>query len=135
MEIVRFAVYTTLTVISLSLTFFLSELIAGDDEWGDTEGFLIIAPLIIVVLLGFFNESIKQIIGYPFIWAAVLTSLFYIESLFSPFEMPAEPDIVDLAHVSPFPYLLAIFGLVFGFFVTLLLIGYILGLIKRRVIK
>jgi hypothetical protein len=133
LEIIRFAVYTICVAISISLFMFLGEAIAKGEEWGETDGFFIISPLLIIILLGAFIENFKQIMAYPMIWGMLLISIFLVESFFTPPELQAEPDMVYLAYISPFPYLLAVFGLIYLFLITPLAIGFILGFIKRKV--
>lgn len=134
MEFVRFVVFAICLIIAFTLVFYLSELIAKGEEWGDSEGFLILSPLLIVtILFGFFTENFKRIISHSIIAGVLLTLVFYFESVFFPHQSQPDPDIVDLAHLSPFPYLFAIFGFMLLILVLPMAIGFILGIIKRKI--
>ena len=137
LETIRFAVYTICVIISFLLYIYLEITITNREEWGVSEGFFIIFPLLVIFLFGVFIENFKQIIAYPMIWAFFVTSIGFIESLFITSELPPEPDFFDLAFIEPFPYflpyLLGMFGLFYLFFIIPLAIGFILGSIKRKI--
>ncbi len=133
LEIIRFAVYTICLTISLLLFSYLYEPIANGEEVSDVERFFTISPLLIMVLIGAFIENFKQIIIYPLIWGFLIPSIGFIESFFVTPELPPEPDFIDMAYISPFPYLLVYSGFIFLFLFSLLAIGFILGFIKRKI--
>jgi hypothetical protein len=136
LEIIKFAVYTSCAIISYTLSIYLETAIENGQEWFDAEGFFIHFPLLIYVLIGAFIEKFKQILAYSFIWGILFTLIGFIESIFIIPELPPEPDIFDLAFISPFPdfipYLLAVFGVIFLIIFSFSTIGFILGSIKRK---
>lgn len=135
-ECIKFAVFATCLAISVSLIVYLDWLIANGEEWGDTEGFIIISPLILVTFLfGFFLENIKRVNSYSLIVSFLLTIVIFVESFYVDYSLPPNPDFVDLAYFYPFPYLFVIFGLFFLVFFSLLTLGFALGFIKRKIYR
>jgi hypothetical protein len=133
-ELFRSAVFLICLTISLLLVSYLDMVIAKGEEWGDTEGFIIISPFIItMVLFGFFVEKFKTVISYSLLYGFLACLMIYYESFNYIPETQTEPDIIDLALISPFPYLLAIFGIMFLALLFPISIGFILSFTKRKI--
>lgn len=131
-KLISVCVFAVCNILGFIVVEYLSKLVADEREWSNTEGFIIISPIIVIHLIfGFLNKHFSQIIFYALTGAVLLTVGFYIEEYFYPAQTSDENDILYLAYNSPFPYALILFGM--GVLASLcpLIIGWCLGLLRR----
>ena len=129
-EFVKFFVFMVCAIISTLLGSYLDMVIAKGEEWGEIEGFFIISPFLIVVFFGAFIDNFKQIIIYPLFFGLFVISISFIESFFTNSEFQNETIFFDVAN--PYLYYFELFAIVYVFIFFLLGIGFILGLLKRK---
>lgn len=134
--VIRSIIFSVCFLISLSLILYMDLIFAQGNEWGDTEGWYMIAPFLIVNgIYGVLTNRFRDIILYSFIGAFLIMTITYLETLFDSTQDFIEPDLWEFVYHSHILYALAMFGISFIVSFFPLICGWSLGAIKRKVLN